>query len=427
MKRAAGQYRDGLRAFSPNVRLFILGGLFNGLGMSVFGLLFNLFLKEQGFTEGGIGRIISAGALGATIAAVPAALVLERVRIKKVLIWSTVLAAVSYALMIRFRTASILMPASLAATMFVTFYRISASPFLMAHGDPSRRIYAFSMHSAVGMLSSVLGFSLGGYLPEVLQKWGLAPDTTTAQEASLYFAIAASLVSIVPFMGIRSLPPQARHGGRTFVHRLRAYDWPVIWRLMVPKILVGLGAGLVIPFMNLYFRGEFGLASGEIGLYFSIMQVGLLFGMLAAPLVTSMFGMVGSIVLSELASIPFMLVLALTRNLPLAVVAFVMRGSLMNMNLPIAANFEMELLREEDRPFTNAVSSVAWNGAWTVSTALGGSIIEKFSFAWSFYMTIGFYLLSAASYWLLLGRGRFSGRGSGRCPIPGSGAPTVSP
>jgi hypothetical protein len=71
----------------------------------------------------------------------------------------------------------------------------------------------------------------------------------------------------------------------------------------------------------------------------------------------------------------------------------------------------MELIRERDRPFTNAVSSVAWNGAWTVSAAIGGSIIQDHSFAFSFYITIGFYLLSALSYWVLLGASR------GRCQV----------
>lgn len=137
-----------------------------------------------------------------------------------------------------------------------------------------------------------------------------------------------------------------------------------------------------------------------------MMQVGLFLGMLGAPVLTRRFGMVNSIVLTELASVPFMLVLALTRNLALAVAAFVLRGTLMNMNIPISANFEMELVKREDRPFTNAVSMISWNGSWTVSAAIGGAVIEEHSFALSFYLTIFFYLLSAGSYYLLLGRRR---------------------
>jgi MFS family permease len=401
-------YCDGVKSFSRNARFFILGGLFNGLGMSVFGLLFNLYLKEMGVSETGIGAILAAGSLGAAVAAIPAAMLLERVGARNVLIWSTVLAGFCYALQALTRSIPALQALSFVGVMFITFYRIASAPFLMSNSGEKERIYLFSIGSAAGMLSSLLGFLLGGYLPSLFIAMGLASDTAGAERAALLFSIAASLLSVLPFLRICPQPPARSPIEVGVFRRFQTYNWPVIWRLMVPKVLVGLGAGLVIPFMNLYFRNEFSMGSDRIGVFFSMMQVGLFLGMLGAPVVTRRFGMVNSIVITELASVPFMLILALTRNLPLAVAAFILRGTLMNMNLPISANFEMDLVKPEDRPFANAVSSVAWNGSLTVSAAVGGAVIEKYSFAWSFYLTILFYLLSASSYYLLLGRGRFS-------------------
>ena len=173
-------------------------------------------------------------------------------------------------------------------------------------------------------------------------------------------------------------------------------------------MLVGLGAGLVIPFMNLYFRNEYNLGTERIGFFFSIMQVFLFAGMMLAPYLTKKFGMIQSIVLTELLSIPFMFILAISRFLPLAVIAFIMRGTLMNMNLPISANFEMELVRPQEQPFTNAISTLGWQGAWTVSAWVGGIIIEKYSFAFSFYITIIAYLLSALTYYIFFSKYRSS-------------------
>jgi MFS family permease len=404
-----GDYCDGVRAFSRNARFFILGGVFNGLGMSVFGLLFNLYLKEHGVSETEIGAVLAAGSLGAAVAAVPAAMILERVGTRKVLIWSVVLAGLCYAAQALTLNVPALQVLSFVGVMILTFYRIASSPFLMQNSGDRERIFVFSLGSAAGMLSSLMGFLLGGYLPSLFMATGMASGTAEAQRSALLFSIAASLVSVIPFMKICPQPPAKSPVDEGVFRRFRTYDWAIISRLMVPKVLVGLGAGLVIPFMNLYFRNEFDLGSDRIGIFFSLMQVGLFLGMVGAPLVTRRFGMVNSIVLTELVSVPFMLVLALTRDLPFAVAAFILRGTLMNMNLPISANFEMELVKPEDRPFTNAVSSVAWNGAWTVSAAVGGAVIERYSFAWSFYLTIFFYLLSAGSYYLLLGRGRFGG------------------
>jgi len=401
------EYRDGVNAFSHNARLFVTGGLLNGLGMSAFGLLFNLYLKERGFTETQIGGVLAMGSLGAAIAAIPAALLLEKVGTRVVLIWSTILAGICYAMQILFRSYQFLQLFSFAGVMFVTFYRIATAPFLMANSTGRERIYLFSVGSAATMFSSLIGFMVGGFLPGAVMAVGLTHTVAGSQEAALYISVAAGMLSVIPFLGITPAPPCGTGNGRSgFLHRLKSYNWPVIWRLIAPKIFVGLGAGLVIPFMNLYFRNEFGLDSGRIGVFFSMMQIGLFLGMLGAPILMKRFGMVNSIVITELLSVPFMLILALTRDLPLAVAAFILRGTLMNLSLPISSNFEMELVPEADRPFTNAISSISWNGSWTLSAALGGAIIEKFSFAYSFYLTIVLYLLSAVSYYLLLGRGR---------------------
>lgn len=72
----------------------------------------------------------------------------------------------------------------------------------------------------------------------------------------------------------------------------------------------------------------------------------------------------------------------------------------MNMNIPISSNFEMELVEDRNRPLTNAVSMLSWNAAWTLSAHFGGGIIEKYSFTLSFFITVGLYFFSAATYYM---------------------------
>ena len=48
-------YFHSLSLFSRNVRLFLAGTFFIGIGQSVFMLMFNLYLKEAGYAEGFIG------------------------------------------------------------------------------------------------------------------------------------------------------------------------------------------------------------------------------------------------------------------------------------------------------------------------------------------------------------------------------------
>lgn len=391
-----------IKMFSKNAKLFLFGGLFNGIGLSVFSLLFNLYLKENMFTESQIGQILSWGSLGSALVAIPAAILLEKIHIRKILIWSTVFACIAYFFAIFSKGISLIFFFMFLANMFITVYRVSVAPFFMRNSSKRERIFLFSSHSAITMLSQLLGFVAGGYLPKIFLYTGLATELISAYEFSLYISVFGTLISLFPFVKIKQAPIPKK--SKNFLRGLSGYSWGIITKLMIPKILVGLGAGLVIPFMNLYFKIVFQADSSRIGTYFSIMQVFLFLGMLTAPQLSKRFGMINTIVLTELLSIPFMFILAISRNLPLAVIAFVARGTLMNLNLPVSANFEMELVNPNEQAFTNAVSTLSWQGAWTISSWMGGKIIETYSFAWSFYVTIVFYFLSACSYYIFFNK-----------------------
>lgn len=388
-----------MKLFSKNSRLFLIGGVFNGIGMAVFSLLFNLYLEEYGFSKSDIGQILSYGSLGATVVAIPAALIIERFHVKKILFWSTILALIAYTSQIFFKTLPLIFLFGFMANLFISVYRIAIAPFFMRNSNKSERIYLFSFNAALGMISALVGALIGGYIPAILETL-FNVSMVYAYEIALYLSIIATGISIIPFHYITQKPvPNEK---TDIISKFKGYNWYLIIRLMIPKILIGLGAGLVIPFMNLYFSNVFNLESKQIGIYFSILQVFMFFGMISAPIISKKFSMLNFIVWTEVLSIPFMLILALTNYLPLAVIAFVLRGMLMNMSGPVSTNLEMELVAEKDQAFTNAISSLSWNGAWTISAHFGGLIIQKYSFTYSFYVTIVLYMMSATTYYLFL-------------------------
>ncbi|HPJ70425.1 MAG TPA: MFS transporter, partial [Candidatus Mcinerneyibacteriales bacterium] len=133
------EYLEKIKMISPNARYFLVGGLFNGLGMSVFSLLFNLYLKDFGYSETVIGHILSAGALGAAVVAVPSAMIIERFHLKHVLILGTLLSSISYGLQVFFQDIQFILFFSFTATMFITVYRVSVAPFFMRNSTPAER------------------------------------------------------------------------------------------------------------------------------------------------------------------------------------------------------------------------------------------------------------------------------------------------
>ena len=66
--RVIGEYVRAVLGSGRNARLYLYGLFLCGLGQSIFALLFNLYLRELGMADAGIGQILSKISLGATAA-----------------------------------------------------------------------------------------------------------------------------------------------------------------------------------------------------------------------------------------------------------------------------------------------------------------------------------------------------------------------
>ncbi|MFH0777764.1 MAG: MFS transporter [Candidatus Eisenbacteria bacterium] len=186
--------------------------------------------------------------------------------------------------------------------------------------------------------------------------------------------------------------------GSRFLGNLRNTDWLLITKLCLPAFIIGIGAGLIIPFLNLYFKDLFGASAQTIGVLFAVLQCFMTAGTLLGPLFVKRMGMIRSVVVTQLASIPFMLVLCFSRDFPVVVVAFLLRGALMNMNQPLSTNFAMEAVRKEEHAVTNSMLMLAWTASWAISVQIGGLLIERYSYVPSFIAAIALYLAASWMY-----------------------------
>ncbi|HEC78437.1 MAG TPA: MFS transporter [candidate division WOR-3 bacterium] len=385
ISRGFFKYRANLRLFSRNARLFLIGTFFMGMGFSGFMLLFNLYLKTLGFPEGRIGNIISATTLGTVIMAIPASIVIRRVPIKRILLIATPIATFSYLIQITTVHYHLILTGGFAAGLAAVFSRVAAAPFFMRNSTVKERHYLFSMQFALMLVAGIVGNILAGFLPGVIAETGADPYLT--YRYTLYIFSGLVLIALVPYFMIKESAVEQPKKFKIHSRRL-------ILKLFLPNLVVGIGAGLSIPFFNLYFKEVFMTPTKLIGVFYSIQQFLMISGLLVAPLLAEKFGKIKTVVFSQLFSIPFFVILGLTHNLVLAVVAFLIRAALMNMAQPLFTNFAMEKVRTDEQPFTNALLVIAWTAGWGVSASIGGYLIEHFSYSVPFLSTSLLYLIS---------------------------------
>jgi predicted MFS family arabinose efflux permease len=385
IKSAIRNYTSNLRLFSPNARFFLIATFFLGMGFSGFMLLFNLYLKELGFAEGRIGNIISATTLGSVIMAIPASIVIRRFPIKRILLIATPIAAFSYIVQVTATQYQIILAGGFSAGFAAVFSRVAAAPFFMRNSTPKERPYLFSMQFALMLFAGIIGSLLGGFLPGVIAKSGMVSYLTYRYTLLIFGGLV--LVALVSIMMIKQKSPG-------HLEPMKIHSSRLILKLFLPTLAVGIGAGLSVPFFNLYFKGVFHAKTSMIGIFYSMQQLLMITGLLIAPVIAERIGKTRTVVLSQLISIPFLITLGITRNIYLAVIAFLVRASFMNMAQPLFTNYAMEKVRPDEQPFTNALLVIAWTAGWGASASIGGMLIERFSYTIPFFTTSILYLIS---------------------------------
>jgi predicted MFS family arabinose efflux permease len=396
-REAAREYIADVSRFSPNARLYLLGAFLVGINYEVFQLLLNLYLRELAFTDTQIGFVNSFRAVGMTVMAIPAALVLSRVSLRPVLIAAMILLAGASFVVIDSSLYQVVLAFSVVMGMSYTVSRVAAAPFYMQHSTPRERPHLFSFSFGVSLLAAMIGSLTAGKSAAMIGQ--AVGSMVLGYRYTLIGAVAISLLSLIPFALIRG-DGLASDETRIRVSRdLLRRRGSFLLRISMANFLIGAGAGLIIPFLNLYFRDRFGLSPDRIGFFYFCVTGAMFLGTMAGPLLTRKFGLVRAVVLTQLASIPFMLVLSYTYYLPLAFAAFVLRGALMNIGVPLGTHFGMEMCERTEQGLVNALLMVSWTGAWMVSAAVGGRLIDVYGYSITFDITIGLYCLSSIYYY----------------------------
>jgi hypothetical protein len=174
-------------------------------------------------------------------------------------------------------------------------------------------------------------------------------------------------------------------------------------RLLLPGFLISVGAGQVIPFLNLFVQEKFGLDLASLNALFAVTSLGTVAAMLAQPRLARRFGQISSVVIVQAVSIPFLVVLGFSPILWTVVLAMVVRNSLMNAGNPIFSAFAMEQVTPRERATLSAAMAVLWQLGWVVGGAWYALLQAVLGFdagyAVNFVTVISLYSIATILYW----------------------------
>lgn len=393
---AAREARDAYRQFSPPARRLLASEFLVYTGTGIAQVLFNLYLVEAGLGPRVAGHAVSLQGLGIALGTIPAGLLARRFGRRRTIVLGLVTDAAGQLLRCATLWTPLVYGASLLAGGGQSLIQIAAAPFLAEHSTTRERTHLFSALFAVTLIAAVAGSLIGGWLPRLLLTMPHVRNLVVAYRVALVLGglVSMSGAAVLGALRLTEAPEDA-------VARSRIT--PEARRRLVPigvnALLIGAGAGLVIPFMNLYFAQRFRCSSAQIGSFFSVAQVCTAVAALLAPALGRRYGKLRTAVASQLLSLPFLLTLGLESRLPLAVGAFWMRAVLMQASTPLLSTFIMESLPTALRTTAMGFTNLTWNVGWSISATVAGLIIQRFGYSVPFVVTAALYATAALYFY----------------------------
>ncbi len=424
--------------FERDARVFLVAALVAGAAISLYWIDFNLYLASLGFDRSTIGLIATAGSLASAFVAFPASALSDRIGRRLVLAIGLALMLVAIA---GFLVARDPLTLGLLAALYgggQQVFFVVQNPFLMERSRPEHRSELFALTFAIENVTNIIAAIGGGAIAAaVAGARGFNPQGPEAYRVLLVLmcglmALAVAAIFLVaddrPGSGPRAVLPTAVGEPAAFpvsAYRRRAHrrtgfrisDRRTFIRLLLPGFLISLGAGQVIPFLNLFIQRKFGLDIASLNAVFAVTALGTVVAILLQPTLARRFGKIPSVVLVQAASIPFLVVLGFSPVLWTVIAAMAVRNSLMNAGNPIFNAFSMERVPPAERATLSAAMSVLWSLGWVIAgpwySLLQATLGFDGGYAVNFITIIVLYSAATFLYWVWFGRDERAARAVG--------------
>ncbi|MBN8655765.1 MAG: MFS transporter [Anaerolineae bacterium] len=398
--RILGEYSSHIRAFKPNARLYLFNVIITGSVMGIFRLIFNFYALSLGFDEALLGSLITASSFVALIAALPMGYLADTIGRKNSLIISSALLATSVIAMSLWQTEEIFYIMNALSGLAQSLAGVTMSPFLMENSDEKERTYLFSFGQGLTMTMASVGNWIGGYLPTWIgQTQNVSATSSIAYGNSIFIAGIGAVIAIVPLLFIKT-PNITRSQRAVFAPFQYASSHPgLLTKFVLPMLLTSLGAGLIMPFMNVFFRVVHHQPDPVIGTLFAWGSLAMGIGLLIAPPLADRTGKIQLVVITQALSIPFLILLGFSPIFWVGAASYYIRLALMNMSSPVYQAFVMEHVDPSGRATVASLTSMAWNFGWAFSPTISGWLQVKYGFGPAFVGTITLYTISVFMYW----------------------------
>ena len=274
-------------------------------------------------------------------------------------------------------------------------------PFILLNTKEELHSEAFSLSfisfSSMIFVEGIIYFILSSQFPESINEYN--------------YLMAIGFLSVIGIYFVSKIDIEENISEKIPLKRiLYDYDWPIIFKAIVPTILMAVGAGFSIPVINLFFLNVHGVESTNFSLMGSMTYMMVAIVMLFIPFIRRRFGYQVAVTLFQTAAVISLFIMSITEYfasweyaLAIAIFFYLIRQPLMNCASPMASEVVVYYVGKRNQEIIAALNASIWNGSWLFSTSIF-AILRRMEFRYVsiFLITVVLYVISIIWYWWLI-------------------------
>lgn len=387
-----------------NVLNMIVAEFFIQLVNAAFMMVLNIYLAKKGYTDPQIADFISWRFLTVMLIAFPLGLFIKGRRLIPFYYIAAIgvsLCSVTILLAIEHNYQQLIYYALALWGLSYGFMQVLALPFILRNTKAENQTPAISLsystYSIAMIVAGVMVYGLSKIDNLYFNEFRCLMALSLLSCMSLFFVIRMGKKEVIP----------AFEGKR---RDLGNFDWKVIAMAMTPSFILAVGAGLTIPFINLFFFKVFRMDSDTFSAINAFSSVTVALAALLVPHIKTRYGYKIAITRTQTIAVLSLALLACTefyRDQPLAYYAaiffFLLRQPLMNMAAPATSELVMNYVGPKNQEIISALTASIWSGSWFVSAIIFRVLRDHgLAYANVFLITAALYAVGVLWYYFLI-------------------------
>lgn len=380
--------------------LFYVASFVRSLATGMMGVLLGIYLATRSLDAHDIGVIITLGLAGAALATGLVTFSADRFGHRRSLLFISA-TSVAGALLLAFSSHPVILGAAAFIGMVNGMGRDRGAALVVEQGTlpatatDQERTLVFARYNVLQDVGHALG-SLLAAAPALFER-AAGLSATEAQQGTL--VIYAALCA-VPLFAYAALSPAVESRRVELQRRVSPQTRTTLTRICGLFAIDSVAGGfLTTALLSYFFYERFGVDVGSLGLLFFAARVANAVSHLAAAWLAKRIGLVNTMVFTHIPSSLLLITVPFMPDFSTAAVLFLLRESLVEMDVPTRQSYVMAVVRPEERMFASGITHLVRMAGWALAPALAGILMSGASLAVPLYVGAAMKIVYDLALW----------------------------